>query len=47
MYADDLILISSSVCELQEMIDICADEVVEIGMCFNINKCAVLRLGSG
>jgi hypothetical protein len=25
MYADDLVLISSSVCELQRMFDVCAD----------------------
>ena len=32
MYADDLVLISSSVCELQRMFDLCADNFTEIGM---------------
>lgn len=45
MYADDLALISSSVCELQRMLDMCADILAEIGMQINSNKCSILRFG--
>jgi Reverse transcriptase (RNA-dependent DNA polymerase) len=45
MYADDLVLISSSVCELQKMLDLCADDLTEIGMQINSKKCAILRFG--
>ena len=45
MYADDLVLISSSVCELQRMLDLCADILTEIGMQINSKKCAILRFG--
>ena len=45
MYADDLVLISSSVCELQRMFDLCADNLTEIGMLINTKKCAILRFG--
>ena len=45
MYADDLALISSSVCELQRMLDLCADILAEIGMQINSNKCSILRFG--
>ena len=42
MYADNLVLISSSVCELQRMFDPCADNLTEIGMQINSKKCAIL-----
>jgi len=45
MYADDLVLISSSICELQKMLDLCADDLTEIGMQINSKKCAILRFG--
>jgi len=45
MYADDLVLISSSVCELQRMLDVCADVLTEIGMQINSQKCGILRFG--
>lgn len=45
MYADDLVLISASVCELQRMFDLCADTLTEIGMQINSRKCAILRFG--
>ena len=35
MYADDLVLISSSVCELQTMFDVCADVFTDIGIAKN------------
>ena len=33
LYADDLILISSSVCELQKMVDLCADVILNVQYC--------------
>ena len=45
MYADDLVLISSSICELQKMLDLCADDLTEIGMQINSKKCVILRFG--
>jgi len=38
MYADDLALVSHSVCVLQKMIDICVDELNCIGLSFNVKK---------
>jgi len=45
MYADDLVLISSSICELQKMISVCSDEAAKINMQFNPSKCAICRFG--
>jgi len=45
LYADDLILISPSVCQLQKMINVCVEEATKINMSFNA-KCAVLRFGN-
>jgi hypothetical protein len=38
MYADDLVLITHSICILQKMIDICADELDCLGLTFNVKK---------
>ena len=38
MYADDLLLLSSSVKELQCMMDICSEISSELGITFNANK---------
>ena len=45
MYADDLVVISASVCELQRMFDLCADILTEIGMQINSQKYAILLFG--
>ena len=45
LYADDLILMSSSVCDLQKMVDLCADEFSNCDMRINASKCAVMRFG--
>jgi len=45
MYADDLVLVSHSVCVLQKMIDICVDVLNYIGLSFNVKKRCLLRLG--
>jgi len=44
MYADDLVLVSDSACVLQNMIDICVDELICIGQSFNVKK-RFLRFG--
>ena len=45
MYADDLVLVSHSICVLQKMIDICADELNCLGLAFNAKKSCYLRFG--
>jgi len=45
MYADDLVLVSHCVCVLQNMIDICVDELNYIGLSFNVKKSCFLRFG--
>jgi len=45
MYADDLIIISASLCELQHLLDLCARELDDIGLSVNANKCSILRAG--
>jgi len=47
MYAEDLLLVSHSVCVLQKMIDICVDELNCIGLSFNVKKSCFLRFGLG
>lgn len=44
-YADDLVLITSSLCMLQMMINICEEEARNIDMIFNDAKFMVLRIG--
>ena len=44
MYADDLMLLSPSLCDLQLMIDICCDELEKIDMSLNVSKSQV-RIG--
>ena len=36
MYADDLVLISASLCNLQAMVDICSFELESIGVKLNV-----------
>ena len=46
MYADDLLLMSGSLHNLQLMTDICCSEITELELVFNPNKCQVIRIGS-
>jgi hypothetical protein len=46
MYADDLVLLSVSVTEMQTMIDICVDELRVLDMTVNPGKCCIVRVGS-
>ena len=45
MYADDLILLSPSICELQKMLSICCTELTAIGLELNTKKSCCLRIG--
>ena len=48
IYADDLILMSSSLTVLQRMIDVCVSEATsELDMSFNAKKSAIIRVGRG
>jgi Reverse transcriptase (RNA-dependent DNA polymerase) len=45
MYADDLILIAPSLTELQNMIDICCNELCKIDLVLNETKSVCIRIG--
>ena len=45
MYADDLLLLSISVCDLQHMVNICKSELDWLDMMINVKKSACLRIG--
>ena len=45
VYADDLILLSPSVSELQTMVNICCNELYSINLKLNTNKSYCLRVG--
>jgi len=45
MYADDLLLLSGSLCDLQSMVDICCNEFDKLDMCLNVKKSQVIRIG--
>ena len=46
MYADDLLLLSISVCDMQRMINICKAELDWLDMTINISKTFCLRIGN-
>jgi len=46
MYADDLVLLSPSVCDLQKMIIICVDEAKCLNLKFNAKKSCIMRFGA-
>ena len=45
MYADDLVLLSISIKDVQMMIDLCELEFKALGMAINVQKTACLRIG--
>jgi exonuclease III len=45
LYADDIILIAQSVCELQRTLLTCERELLAIGMSINIKKSCCMRIG--
>jgi hypothetical protein len=46
LYADDVLLLSNSVTELQHILDICVATMNEIGMSFNVKKSGFMRCGN-
>ena len=45
MYADDLLLLSASLCDLQLMISICCEELNKLDMRLNLKKSQIVRIG--
>src|ERR1043165_9207971 len=45
MYADDLVLLPQTVCELQEMVDICCAELSSLDLKLNESKSVCIRIG--
>ena len=45
MYADDIVLISSSVALVQKLLRLCEKEFNDIGLSFNVSKCEAMRVG--
>ena len=46
LYADDILLVASSVHMLQEMLNCCETELMWLDMCINAKKSACIRFGS-
>lgn len=47
MYADDLVLVSISIADMQAMVDICVEELRDLKMVLNPRKCCIMRVGNG
>jgi exonuclease III len=45
MYADDLLLLSLSLADLQKMLHICLGELQNLDMCVNVKKSCIIRIG--
>ena len=45
MYADDLLLMAISVCDLQRMVDLCLEEFNNMDMLINVKKSICMRIG--
>ena len=45
MYADDIILLTTSVEHLQKLLDLCNHEFGDVGLKINVSKCAAIRNG--
>lgn len=45
MYADDILLMSISVCDMQKMVDLCIKEFNEVDMAINVKKSICMRIG--
>ena len=46
MYADDLVLLSPSVTELQVMLNVCCREFAKLDIFLNCAKCNAIRVGN-
>ena len=47
LYADDLVVVSSSIFEMQLMLDVCCNELMRLDLCLNYDKSVTLRIGKG
>src|SRR5207244_11923819 len=47
MYADDLLLLSSSITDLQKMVNLCVREFEAIDLSINLQKSCCVRIGYG
>ena len=47
MYAEDLVLVSASISDLQSMIDVCINELNSLDMKINAKKSSCIRFGKG
>ena len=47
VYADDLVLVSSSIIGMQLMLDMCCSELMHLDLCLNYDKSVALRIGRG
>jgi len=45
-YADDILLLSGSVCLLQKVLSLCSDNADQLRVCFNDNKSCLLKIGN-
>ena len=45
MFADDHILLSNSIADVQAMVTLCADFFDSVDLAINVNKCCCLRIG--
>jgi hypothetical protein len=45
MYADDLVLLSGSLSDLQAVIDLCNGEISSLDMLINVKKSQIIRIG--
>src|SRR5207244_8228797 len=46
MYADDLVLLSPSICELQNMLNVFCNELALLDLQVNVKKCSAIRIGN-
>ena len=45
LYADDILLIAPSVCELQRLFSACESELIQLDMSINVKKSCCIRIG--
>jgi len=46
LYADDILLLAPSVCQLDALLKICEHELIQLDMAINFKKSCCLRIGS-
>ena len=47
LYADDILLIAPTVCELQKLLHVCEQELRDLDMSINVQKTCCLRAAPG